>query len=142
MNSHLKLVGAAVLGQLLIAAPSVAEGLSITPGLWQITSTTTGTMGAPRTEVEEQCMQEETFDPIAELQDDGQTCTVLNQNLSGNTLTFELTCAGAGGPAATGSGRYTINGNSGDGEMAYSMSFGGQTVTMQNSWTAKRLGDC
>ncbi len=142
MTSRFKLLGPALVAGMVAATPVLAEGLSITPGLWRITSTTTNMMGPPKTETEDQCMQQETFDPVAELQDDSQTCTVLNQNLSGNTLTFEMSCSGPGGPEATGTGRYTIDGNNGDGEMSYSMSFGGQTMTMSNSWTAERIGDC
>ncbi len=141
-TSFVRVLGAAALSQLVFLGPVAADGLQITPGLWRITSTTTNMMGPPKTETEDQCMQDETFDPIAELQDDSQTCTITSQDLTDNTLTFEMSCAGAGGPPATGSGRYTINGNSGDGEMTYSMSFGGQNMTMTNSWTAERIGDC
>ena len=135
-------IAAVLAGQFALTTPLYADGLQITPGLWRITSTNTNMMGQPQTKVEEQCMQEETFDPVSELQDGADNCTIGDQSLVDNTLTFTLNCAGPGGPQMTGNGRYSIDGNKGDGEMTYSMSFGGQSMTMTNSWVAERIGDC
>ncbi len=133
----------AIAASALSASPVLAEGLPINPGMWRITSTTTNMMtGQPQTETEDQCMEESTFDPVAEIQDEGDGCAVSDQTISGNTMTFTMTCQGADGPPMVGNARYTVNENDGDGEITYTASFGGQTMTMQSSWVAERVGDC
>lgn len=117
-----------------------ADSLPITPGLWEITSTRDNPMtGQQQTQTDQECIVEDRFDPIARMGDDG--CQVTNSDLDGNTLTFDLSCNMQGGQG-TMHGVYTIDGDRGEGEMTMQFSFGGQTMSMQNSSVARRIGDC
>ena len=72
---------------------------------------------------------------------DAQGCELLDDNLQGNTLTYSLVC-NVQGTQATIEGVYTTEGDVGSGSMNMEMSFGNQTMSMENIFDARRLGDC
>lgn len=119
-----------------------AASLSLNPGLWETTMTRTNPMtGAPTTETSTECVSDETFDP-REMMKDAEGCRLTDENLSGDTLTFTMSCEVQGGAGATIQGRFQSDGDSGTGDMNMSMNMGGMSMEMDMNWTARRLGEC
>jgi hypothetical protein len=125
---------------LLAGGPAVlAEGLPITPGLWEVTSQNpmTGT-----NEVTQECMTEAVFDP-QDMMGDTDGCTVSGETISGNTIDYDMTCSDPNMPGAMkGHFSFTIDGDQGSGTVDMSMEMNGQTMSMSSSMTAQRIGDC
>ena len=61
--------------------------------------------------------------------------------VNGDTLTFSMNCDVEGGEAVI-NGHYQTDGDSGTGAMNMEMSVSGQTMTMESTMSATRLGDC
>jgi len=123
-----------------IALPAFADALKLKPGLWEttfeMTNPFTGTQSQTRTE----CLEENEFDPES-MMGPNDNCKVTQSKLKGNTLTFTMACNMDGG-SGTMTGEYTTDGKTGSGKMTMTMSFGGQTMEMRSTTTARRLGDC
>jgi len=125
------------------AVPVFAASLDIAPGLWEITSSRSNPMtGQPIQETERHCIRENTFDPRDSMMEDGmENCSIADENLAGNTLTYTIQCADPSGMTMTGNMRYTVNDTDMDGDMNMTMS-GPMTMTMTYNWSGKRVGDC
>jgi hypothetical protein len=88
--------------------------------------------------VSRECLKDTELDPKTMLQ--GQDdCTMTEQNLDANTLTFSMVCAGASGTAE---GRMFVDGDQGDGEIHMNFDVGGRKMDMTLTWDAVRVGDC
>jgi hypothetical protein len=122
------------------AGASNAASLMIKPGMWETTMTTTSAMTGTTTRSISECRVEEEFDPTAMLED-AKGCELVDNQLSGNTLTYTMNCDVDGGQGIM-RGMYEINGDEGHGRMDMEFSFGGQSMVIENSFTARRLGDC
>ncbi|NJN46931.1 MAG: DUF3617 family protein [Candidatus Competibacteraceae bacterium] len=132
-----------VLATAFVSTVSMAESLSIKPGLWETTETSINPMtGAPETTTQQECITPDkaTFNP-SEMIEGNSDCQVTDQALNGNTLTFTLTCPVENGQAKA-SGTMTSNGDHGEGNMVMEMTINGQTMTFKMDWEAKRIGDC
>ena len=127
---------------LLFAQPIVAlaDGLPINPGMWESTVVTNNPLAGTQTSTSKECIKEQEFD-LAKILADTDGCNVIENVVSGNTLTFTMSCNIEGGQG-TMSGVYTSDGDSGSGEMTMHMSFGGQTIKMDSTMSTKRIGDC
>ncbi len=133
-----------VLACFAMALPPVlqAASLDLNPGLWETTMTRTDPMtGSPVTETNTECVTEKSFDP-REMMDGAEGCQLVDENLSGDTLTFAMACNMEGGATGEIKGRFQTDGQTGNGEMKMNMSMGQITMSMDMNWTAKRLGDC
>lgn len=64
---------------LTLSSTAFAEGVPITPGLWEI-KTHNSMLGTD--EVEQQCMRESVFDPVAVLGDE-EGCEISNETITG-----------------------------------------------------------
>lgn len=130
---------APALAALTLSSTVFAAGVPITPGLWEI-KTKNSMLGTE--EVNQQCMQEAEFDPTAILGDE-EGCELSNENVSGNTVDYDLACVDEGQQgSATGHFSFTIDGNQGNGNVDMTFNVGGETMNMQYSMAAARLGDC
>ena len=67
-----------------------------------------------------------------------RTCPVSSVRRSGDALTFEIVCAG--GDAATGAARYTMQAQSFEGTITVKM--GGKNMTMFERQSGRRVGSC
>ena len=67
-------------------------------------------------------------------------CKVVDSKRSGNRVTFRMTCTGKDAMDAT--GEIVFGSGSYDGRMQMAMKAEGQTMTMNNTFTGKRVGDC
>ena len=127
---------------LLAPMPAAAASISLNPGLWETTMTRTNPMtGAPTTETTTECVTDKSFDP-REMMKDAGGCTLTDESLDGDTLTFGMSCDVEGGGNATIAGRFQTDGSTGNGEMTMNMNMGGMSMAMDMNWTARRLGDC
>ena len=110
------------------------------PGMWETTMVSTNSMTGTTTQTTSNCMADEEFDPKT-MAEGAEGCEITDNNLDGNTLTFTMAC-NMQGAEVTMKGLYAVEGDEGEGSMNMEMSFGGQTMTMENTFTAKRIGEC
>ena len=129
----------AVLGMVFTGA-GFAASLMIKPGMWETTMTTSSSMTGTTTRSISECRAEEKFDPTS-MVENAKGCELVENELSGNTLTYTMNCDVDGGQGIM-RGMYEIDGDQGHGRMDMEFSFGGQTMVIENSFTARRLGDC
>ena len=123
----------------LLSGPAAAQGLEIEPGLWETTITQTNPFLGTKTETKQDCVQENEFDPTKMLE--GMEGCTMDQDLSGNTLTFSMQCSSSEG-TGSGNGKMISDGNSGSGEIQMQWTTGGQSFSMDMKWEGKRIGDC
>ncbi len=129
------------LALVLTTSISFAEGLTVTPGLWETKMTRTDPVsGNPVTNINKQCVEQTEFDP-AEMMKGMQGCKMLQNDLAGNKLDFKMQCD-ASGTSSTVEGSYQVDGDQGKGSMSISMNVMGQAMNMSMNWESKRLGDC
>jgi len=142
MRVGTKLVALLSAGVLAIAAgQALAAGIPIEPGQWQIKSAMTMPMIAgERAHELTQCIKKDTIDPVEMMGNDNE-CQVTEQDVSGNTVTWEMTCNTQEGPA-TGSGSFTSEGSSAHGSMKIEFAVQGQTLEMNTRWEGERVGSC
>ena len=130
-----------VLIALAATSTAFAQGLPFNPGLWETTATGTDPItGQPTTETRQECLESNEFDPRS-LMEDIEGCEVTDQTVSGDTLTFVMTCNQEGG-TGTIQGQFQTDGETGTGKMRMSFSSGGQTMNFESASTSKRLGEC
>lgn len=130
---------ATALAVFALSSTAFAAGVPITPGLWEI-KTQNSMLGTE--EVDQQCMQETVFDPSTILGDE-EGCELSNENVSGNTINYDLACVDEGQQgSATGHFSFTIDGDQGSGNVDMTFNIGEETMKMQYSMAAARIGDC
>lgn len=128
-----------MLGAMTLGFPAFAEGLPITPGLWEI-KTQNSMLGSE--EVEQSCMKEDVFDPLSMMGEE-EGCGITNEVVAGNSVDYDVACVDdqqAG--KAEGHFSFTIDGDRGNGQIDLTMTVGDQSMNMQISMDAKRIGDC
>jgi len=118
-----------------------ASELSINPGLWKTTTTTSNSfMDQPQTLTTEECVTETSFNPEEMTEELGE-CELVRNDISDNTLTFGMTCS-AEGNEVTVNGEYTAEDDTGHGTMDMNMSMQGMQMEINMQWTSERIGDC
>jgi hypothetical protein len=106
-----------------------------------MTSTSTmSMMPQARTNTQRECITEQNNDPVR-LMSQESGCELIEQQVEGNTLRWQMRCAMDQGEA-TAQGRFTLNGDEADGEMLMEMSMQGMPVSMEMLWSGRRVGDC
>ncbi|MEZ5930353.1 MAG: DUF3617 family protein [Alphaproteobacteria bacterium] len=141
MTSTPALTLPAALAAALLAAASTAaaEGLPITPGLWEMTSKNPMT---GQDHVRQECMTEAVFDP-SEMMGEERGCSVSDETVSGNTVDYDMTCSDPNMPGSfNGHFTFTIDGDQGSGNVDMTFDMNGQTMTMSQQVSARRVGDC
>ena len=128
-----------ILGGIVLGSGALAEGLPITPGLWEV-KTQNPVLG--NEQAQQHCMKEPVFDPLTMMGKE-EGCEITNQVISGNSVDYDLTCIDDQQTGkAEGHFSFTINGDQGYGKVDLKMSAGGQTMTMHFDMDAKRIGNC
>ena len=92
------------------------------------------------TETRTECVKETKFDPGKLLQD-AEGCSLIDDDLNGDTLTFRMECNMQAARALV-EGTFSTDGQTGSGNMDMEVNTGGMNMTMNMNWTATRLGDC
>jgi hypothetical protein len=118
-----------------------AAELELKPGIWETTMTRTNPMtGQPITEVTQDCITENRFDPVMMMKDI-EGCEAIKNEVSNNTLNFKMACR-MHGTESTITGTMSTDGDTGQGNMDLTINAQGMQMTMNMNWTSKRLGDC
>lgn len=134
----------AVLSLGITISPNVAwaEGLPITPGMWETKATSENSMTGTRTHTSKECIKETEFDPRTQMDDFGKENCQVNSKVDGNTMTYDMVCAQSEGVKMTFNGRMTVNGDTMNGYMQMQGDMGGHSMTISAKSTGKRIGDC
>jgi len=140
MRLHIILTG---LATVFLAGNLNAAGVSINPGMWEMTSTMTmSMMPEPQTTTEKECVEEDELSPEDFNMDEDNPCTIKDVNVEGNTARWSISCATGGGPAMDGQWEFTSSGDSITGSGSMSAEFSGQNMSFDMTWEGKRIGDC
>ena len=128
---------------LLFAVNATAEGVSINPGQWEMTSTMTMTMmPQPQTTSVSECIEDTEISPDSFNMDEDNPCDITEVLVDGNTARWSIFCPTEGGPAMEGQWEFTSSGDSITGNGSMTASFSGQEMGFTMSWEGKRTGDC
>lgn len=137
----------------VLAGPVFADGPALTPGKWEFETKSVMPMAAtPTTRSETRCItsEEAKADPLAAMVEKDR-CRVLSQTRTDDSITFEIECDGDTKMKMRGKGTFTATGDSASGKMDMTMNMPAMpnmppqmagTMTMTQTWTGKRLGDC
>ncbi len=119
-----------------------AEGLPITPGMWETTTVTENSVTGKRTDTQKNCIKDKELDPSTQMQGMPKDQCKVNTNVDGNTMTYDMVCAPQQGAKLTFNGSVTVDGDTMQGSMQMQGDMAGQKMTMSAETTGKRLGDC
>ena len=144
---------ATILLLMLTITAAWADGPQMKPGKWEFTSTISiPMMPEPQTITNVDCITEEESkkDPLAAVVEQGH-CQVVNRQVAGSRIDFEVACQADKGITSTGKGYFTITGDTATGKMEVIMNMPempdlpnmkGQEMKMEQSWEGRRIGDC
>ena len=125
-----------------VLASNTAGAVDMQEGLWEIT-TRVEMPGMPagmgNTTMQHCFTKQDVQDPRAAMPKDDR-CTFSDLRTSGNTASWTVQCKGE--EPMKGTGSVTYRGSSYDGTMTVQMSEDGQTMTMKQHFSGRRLGPC
>jgi len=129
---------------IIIAGP--AWGLDLTPGKYEITTTTKMEIpnmpsGVPEMppQTMTQCLTKQ--DPVPSSSADAQGCKVTDMKTEGNTLTYTMTCEQQGQTIKS-SGKMTYKGDTFNGTTKTNMESNNGKMTITTLTNGKRIGKC
>ena len=130
-------------GTLIVCTMLTAAGASaqMQPGKWEVT-TTMEMQGLPMMAPQKHtmCVDNKTADKQPPVAMD-PSCQVTDYRMSGNTATWKMQCKGE--MAMTGEGSITYSGSQYAGSSTMRTEAKGQPpMTIKNSYTGKRIGNC
>jgi len=126
-----------------LAGSASATGVSIDPGMWEMTSTMTMTMmPEPRSHTVKECIENDELSPESFNMDEENPCNITDVNVEGNTARWSISCSTGGGPVMEGHWEFTSNGDSISGNGSMSTEFSGQQMGFEMTWVGKRVGNC
>ena len=131
------------LATVLISGTSSADGVSIQPGMWEMTSTMTMTMlPQPQSNTFKECIDKDEISPESFNMDEDTPCQISDMSVEGNTAHWSINCPTEGGPVMEGQWEFTSSGDSISGSGTMSTEFSGQKMGFDMTWAGKRTGDC
>jgi hypothetical protein len=113
-------------------------------GQWEITTKAEmkGMPFAMPATTMKQCLTKQDMVPKPDKQQKGQECTMKDQKVTGDTVTYTIECTNAKGTMVT-SGKMTYKGDSFDGTSDTTIKNKGQPeITMTSTMSGKYLGPC
>jgi len=127
---------------LLFAGNLAADGIPVSPGKWEMTSTMTMTMmPQPQTNTMTECIKDDHIDPESFNMDEETPCSIKDMTVDGDTLSWAISCPTAAGQM-DGQWEMTSQGDTLSGHGSMSAEFGGQKMGFDMTWEGKRIGDC
>ena len=140
MRFNLFLTG---LATVVFAGAAGAEGVSINPGMWEMTSTMTMTMmPQPRNNTVKECIENDELSPESFNMDEENPCTISDIAVEGDTARWSISCSTRGGPVMEGQWEFTSSGDTISGNGSMSTEFNGQAMGFEMVWEWERIGDC
>jgi hypothetical protein len=131
------------LAALVISGAGNAAGVSIQPGLWEMTSTMTMTMMAqPQSNTVKECIEKDELGPDSFNMEKDSPCQFSDIEIDGNTARWSIDCPTEGGPSMQGKWEFTSHGDSISGNGSMNTEYSGQKFGFDMTWTGKRVGPC
>ena len=131
------------LATVMIAGTASAEGVSIDPGMWEMTTTMTMTMmPQPQSTTVNECIEEDELSPESFNLDKENPCSISDVAVEETTARWSISCSTGGGPMMEGQWEFTSSGNTISGNGSMSTEINGQTMGFEMVWTGERIGDC
>ena len=128
---------------IVFSASAIAEGVSIDPGEWEMTSTITmSMMPQPQTTTVKECIKEPELNPEDFNMDEDNPCNISEVVIDGDTASWSINCPTEGGPVMEGRWEFTSGGDTISGSGSMTADYAGQAMSIDMSWTGKRIGDC
>jgi len=128
---------------MLFSGTAVAKGVSIDPGLWEMTVTVAMPMlPQPQADTSTECITETELNPEDFNQDEDMPCDIGNVVINGNSANWTISCPNPSGPPMSGRWEFTSKGSSITGSGSMSMDMGDQKMVMDMTWTGHRIGNC
>lgn len=120
-----------------------ADGVSIDPGEWEMTTTLTmSMMPQPQTTTIKECIEENELNPEDFNMDEENPCAISNVDINGGTARWSISCPTDNGTAMEGTWEFTSEGDTLSGNGSMSANFGGQDMSFEMTWEGMRIGDC
>lgn len=131
------------LTSIALAGSASAEGVSINPGMWEMTSTMTMTMmPQPTSTTIKECIEDDELSPESFNMEEDNPCNITDVTVDDNTARWSISCPSEGGPVMEGNWEITSNGDSITGKGTMSTEYGGQQMGFNMTWEGKRVGNC
>lgn len=120
-------------------AAGAKDGPTMNPGKWEVKSVSKSSM-MPKEKVTTttECVKEDK-NPLEAIMEGGK-CKVTKQEIKGRTVTWDMDCGDE--HSAKGTGSFTADGDSGEGVIEMNMKVQNMEMSVKNTWTGKRVGDC
>lgn len=133
---------AVIVSLLAIINPAQANTLTINPGMWETTITTTSQSLGSSTRTENSCLKDDQFDVKNLLHDvvDTDECE-FQSSLLGEVLEYTFSCQAELG-TVFGEGNFTTDGDATSGAMTMQMEAEGMSLGLSATVSGKRTGDC
>jgi len=120
-----------------------AKGVSIDPGMWEMTMTMTMTMmPQPQTTTEMECIEENEINPEDFNMDEDNPCDITDMVIDGRTARWSINCPTEAGMVMKGQWEFTSKGDSIAGSGSMTAEIAGQEMGFDMTWEGKRVGDC
>ena len=127
------------------AFDAAADGISIEPGNWEMTTVMTMPMlREPRVTTVTECMDKEEITPesmMEDMENPNAECEMNAEVIEENTMKWTLDCSEQMGNSR-GEWQATSYGDTMKGSGAITMTVQGQEIVMTMDWEGKRVGDC
>ena len=118
------------------------DGVKITPGLWEIKSTShIPSMSQAIGDTVTRCIREDTIDP-AKLLSASKVCSITDKTVTGLSMSWNMNCSMPGRVKAKGRGEFTSSGHSATGLTEMTASANEQAIKIKATWIGRRVGDC
>ena len=128
----------------LVSQPVMAAGISVEPGMWEMTTTLNmPMMPAPQTTTVSECIEDTDFDmEDMSTEDLDPNCTMTSDQVDDSTAKWSMDCPLEGGGTSRAEWRVTSTGKSIEGDGKISVSVMGQEMEMTTTFTGKHTGAC
>lgn len=127
----------------ILTGPVHAEGISINPGMWEMTSTMTmSMMPQPTSTTVNECIEDDELSPESFNMEEDNPCNIQDVVIDGDTARWSISCPTESGQAMEGNWEITSNGDTITGSGAMSAEFAGQQMSFSMTWEGKRVGAC
>ena len=128
----------------LVFQPVLAAGISIEPGMWEMTTTLNmPMMPAPQTTTVSECIEDAEFDlDDMSTEELDPNCSMTSEQVDGSTAKWVMDCPVEGGGTSHAEWRITSAGKTIEGDGKLSVSVMGHEMEMTTSFTGKHTGAC
>ena len=99
-------------------------------------------MPQPQTTTVKECIKEPELNPEDFNMDEDNPCNISEVAIDGDTASWSINCPTEDGPVMEGRWEFTSGGDTISGSGSMTADYAGQAMSIDMSWTGKRIGDC